>query len=59
VLHLYFFFELELKTAAYFGAPKGAVLLPLAYLLFLRHFTLRKVPGTLGRLFFGGAVMGK
>lgn len=58
VLHLALFFEFELKTAAYFGAPEGAVLLPLAYLLFLRHLTLSQAPRTLGWLFLCSAVMG-
>jgi tetratricopeptide (TPR) repeat protein len=57
-LHLSFFFEFDLPMAAYFGVPVGTVLLPLAYLLFLRHITSNQVLWAIGWLFSGAIVMG-
>lgn len=58
MLQLSFFFEFELSMAVYIGAPAGAVLLPLAYTLFLRHIAPRQIPRTIVWLFSGATITG-
>ena len=45
--------EAILGVSVYFGASFGAVQLPIAYLLFLRHITDTQVHQVLACLFFG------
>ncbi|HEY1788762.1 MAG TPA: hypothetical protein VGJ73_11425, partial [Verrucomicrobiae bacterium] len=52
------FFKFDLLLMAYTAAPIGAVVLPLAYLLFFRHIVLKQALQILGWLVLGTIVVG-